>query len=102
MHTLNYVGLPIFGRVTIKHNTGTPVHCNTVDHVFFASTKFSRISRGHLQSRKYCARERSKFGNIFGNDVVLASAMHVSSNATRQSAAATKDLYLNAGNLPCS
>ncbi len=37
----------------------------TVDHIFFARTKFSRISRGQLQSRKYCARERSKFGKYF-------------------------------------
>ena len=49
----------------------------TVDHIFFAYTKFSRISRGHLQSRKYCARERSKFGKYFRQPVSAFAPGHL-------------------------
>ncbi len=50
---------------------------DTVDHIFSAYTKFSRISRGHLQSRKYCARERSKYGKYFQQPVSAFAPGHL-------------------------
>ncbi len=39
-----------FQKIIPEHHSN--VSCSTVDHIIIASTKFSWISRGQLQSRK--------------------------------------------------
>ncbi len=64
------------GNLGGRHNkfSNIPAYCRSQ---FFAYTKFSRVSRGHLQSRKYCARERSKFGKYFRQPVSALAPGHL-------------------------